>query len=118
MFGLPTTRHRYFETNFTVLTPSHPKCTGIAKTFAVAMGWEYRDMSVTGKGRRKGTADRWKKILGIPADATMTQHQLAECIPPAYAEFIGKAWIAQHHQALPLSPMAGWQRSWALGVAD
>ena len=98
MFGLPIQRHRFFEANWPVLSPPHPKCRGIAKDYAAAVGWEYRDMSVTGKGRRKGTAARWKQILGIEPEAAMTQHQLAECIPPAYAEFIGKAWIAAHQQ--------------------
>lgn len=95
MFGLPISRHRYFETSWYFSNrPAHPTCKGIAKLYAESHGWEYRDMSVTGKGRRKGTAERWKKILGIEPEAQMTQHQLAECIPPAYAEFIGKAYLA------------------------
>lgn len=44
---------------------------------------------VTGKGRHAGTADRWKEILGITAHEPMTQHQLRECIPPAYTRFLG-----------------------------
>lgn len=94
MFGLPIQRHRLFETSFPLLAPSHPKCKGVAKDFAAAMGWEYRDMSVTGKGRHAGTSTRWKQILGIEPEAQMTQHQLAESIPPAYAEFIAKAFLA------------------------
>lgn len=96
MFNLPIQRHRLFETNWPLLAPSHPNCRGIAKDYAAAMGWEYRDMSVTGKGRRKGTAHRWKMILGMDADVKMSQHQLRECIPPAYSEYIAKAFLAQH----------------------
>lgn len=89
MFGLPIARHRLFESNILLDAPRHEGCKGVAKRFAEERGWEYRDMSVTGKGRRKGTAERWKEILGLPADAQMTQHQLAESIPPAYTKHIG-----------------------------
>lgn len=95
MFGLPTPRHRLFETDWGLTVPPHPKCRGIAKAFAAERGWEYRDMSVTGKGRRAGTADRWKEILGIEPEAQLTQGQLAESIPPAYTEFIARQFIGR-----------------------
>lgn len=90
MFGLPLARHRIFESNIWIEQPEHRTCKGVAKSYAAERGWEYRDMTVTGKGRRAGTADRWKEILGLPADANLTQHQLAEAIPPAYAQYIGR----------------------------
>lgn len=93
MFGLPICRHRLFETSFAVTQPVHPKCRGVAKSYAAKRGWEYRDMSVTGKGRHAGTTARWKEIMGIDWD--MTQHQMAEAIPPAYTEYIGKAMAEQ-----------------------
>ena len=65
----------------------HPNCRGLAKRSAAEFGWDYRDMSVTGKGRRAGTSDRWAFLLGIYWP--VTQHGLAEAIPPAYSEFIG-----------------------------
>lgn len=87
MFGLPVSRHRLFETSFAVDLIQHANCKGIAKAYAAKRGWEYRDMSVTGKGRRKGTADRWREIMGI--DHQMTQSEIAESIPPAYTHWIG-----------------------------
>lgn len=99
MFGLPLARHRYFETNFPVMTAPHMVCKGIAKQFSEARGWEYRDMSVTGKGRHAGTSARWKEILGIEPDAQMSQHQLAEAIPPAYAAFIARSWVQSMRKA-------------------
>lgn len=89
MFGLPIPRHRLFESNLVIPQPEHQNCRGVAKRYAAARGWSYRDMSVTGKGRGKGTSARWKQILGIEAGVNMTQHQLAECIPPAYTRYIG-----------------------------
>lgn len=97
MFGLPIARHRLFETSFFVFQPDHGNCRGVAKSFAAARGWEYRDMTVTGKGRRKGTSERWSEIMGI--DWPMAQHELSEAIPPAYSEFIGKAAIAHINAA-------------------
>ncbi len=87
MFGLDIPRHRIFETNVLMTPPGHPDCRGIAKRASERRGWEYRDMSVTGKGRRKGTSERWSELLGITHP--MRQHDLKEAIPPAYTEWIG-----------------------------
>jgi DNA (cytosine-5)-methyltransferase 1 len=88
MFGLDIPRHRIFESNIFLLSPYHGDCRGIAKRAAERRGWDYRDMTVTGKGRRVGTGRRWAELLGI--DWYMTQHQLKEAIPPAYTEWVGK----------------------------
>ena len=85
-------RHRLFETGRWKIDPAaykwHPPCRGMAERAARRRGWEYRDMSVTGKGRRAGTADRWAELLGI--DRAMRQHDLKEAIPPAYTDYVGR----------------------------
>ena len=91
MFNLPIRRHRLFESSFNLIEPEHPKCTGVAKKFAEEKGWEYRDMSVTGKGRGAGIKDRWNEIMGITWN--MTQNEIVESIPPSYTEYIGKQII-------------------------
>jgi len=91
MFNLFIPRHRYFETSFELEQPHHPKCSGMAKRNSEILGFEYRDMSVTGKGRYKGTSERWKILMGI--DWNMSQSNLAEAIPPAYTEWIGKQFL-------------------------
>lgn len=92
MFGLDIPRHRIFESSVALTPPGHPKCRGRAKAAAERRGWEYRDMSVTGKGRHVGTTGRWSELMGI--DWPMRQHDLKEAIPPAYTEYIGKALLA------------------------
>lgn len=93
MFGLLSPRLRLFETSFLMLTPSHADgCHGMAKRNADALGWDRRDITVAGKGRHAGTSAKWSKVLGI--DWPMSQSELAEAIPPAYSEFIGRAAIA------------------------
>lgn len=87
MFGLDIPRHRLFETNLPLSWPAHPHCRGIAKRAAERLGWDYRDMTVTGKGRRAGWSDRAAELLGI--NRSMRQHDLKEAIPPAYTQWIG-----------------------------
>jgi DNA (cytosine-5)-methyltransferase 1 len=87
MFGLPITRHRLFEVNGKPFAAPPHDCRPRAKEYAQKRGWEYRDMTVTGKGRHAGTTERWAEIMGIGWH--MTQHEMAESIPPAYTEFIG-----------------------------
>ena len=89
MFGLPIPRHRLFESPVLDArdAPAHPQCIGVAARYADERGWDRRDMTVTGKGRRAGTSQRWSEIMGI--DWYMTQHQLREAIPPAYTQWIG-----------------------------
>lgn len=92
MFSRPIPRHRVFATSFYALAPEHPDCRGLALRSSEELGWEYRDMSVTGKGRRAGTSQRWSYLLGV--DWHMTQHEMAESIPPAYTEHIGRELMA------------------------
>ena len=87
----PIPRHRVFATNFGASVLEHPNCRGLAKRSSEELGWEYRDMSVTGKGRRAGTSERWSYLLGI--HWPVSQHGLAEAIPPAYSQFIGSQLI-------------------------
>lgn len=91
MFGLPIARHRLFEANFPITPPPHPKCRGMSKKYALENDIEYREMRVTGKGRTKGTSERWKSFLGV--DWYATQSELVEMIPPAYTKFIGEQFL-------------------------
>jgi hypothetical protein len=45
-------------------------------------------MTVTGKSRRKGCIDVWKKIMDMPW--AVRAWELSEAIPPCYTEYIGK----------------------------
>lgn len=97
MFGLPIARHRLFESNVPLAPPAHSRCSGVAKRYAEAHGVEYRDMSVTGKGRHAGTSERWRTFLGV--DWPTTQAELSEMIPPAYTEYLGHQLLAVLQEA-------------------
>lgn len=88
MFDLPIQRKRCFEANFNVVQPIENKKIS-AKEYARINGIDYRDMSVTGKSRRKGSIETWKRIMG-GMDWAKRGWELVEAIPPAYTEYIGK----------------------------
>ena len=88
MFGLNTYRKRHFETSFAVLTgpvgnPFGPKSRpGSVTVSGHSGGSSVRDGWTNGNG-----AD-WAAALGID---WMTNAEMAEAIPPAYAEFLARA---------------------------
>lgn len=93
--GLPISRHRLFETDWTLFAPGHVPHANQARAYADQRGWDYRDMTVTGKGRNKGTKDRWAEVMGWPTDVPVTQHGLREAIPPVYTRWIGYQLMCQ-----------------------
>lgn len=99
MFGLGAQgcrlqRHRLFESNFTIAVPL---CHHDNRPVIGVYGGHARKRSAAAGGR--GTRDAWQgghraaasEALGID---WMTLVEMSEAIPPAYAEFIGRAAIA------------------------
>lgn len=100
MFGLGAQgcrlqRHRLFEANFHIPAPA---CSHDERPVIGVYGGHARKRSALAGGR--GTRDVWEgghraaasEALGID---WMTLGEMSEAIPPAYAEFIGRAAIAQ-----------------------
>ena len=88
MFGMPIERTRYFECNFPVAKLKNITKRGYSKKYAEEKGIDYRDMSVTGKSRRKGSIDTWREIMGMYWAGR--GWELTEAIPPAYTKYIGE----------------------------
>ncbi len=99
MFGLGAQgcrlqRHRLFETNFPI---EQPPCRHDARSVIGVYGGHARRRAASAGGR--GTKDVWQgghkaaasQALGID---WMTLAEMSEAVPPAYAEYIGKAAIA------------------------
>jgi len=99
MFGLgaqgcQTQRHRLFECNFPV---AQPRCRHDSRPVIGVYGGHARRRAASAGGRR--TRDTWEgghkaaasKALGID---WMTLGEMSEAIPPAYAEYIGRAAVA------------------------
>lgn len=91
MFGLRTYRHRWFECSFSVEAPSHPEHTAPLRK----MGRPVQDgefMHVVGNF---SGVERAREAMGID---WMKRDELREAIPPAYAEYIGRAALAHIQQ--------------------
>lgn len=89
MFGLEVIRHRHFELEgWSTYRPMHKPHRGRVK------GWrhgEYFDgpyFAVYGDGGGKGTVTEWQRAMGI--DWTDVRVEIAEAIPPAYTQWLGR----------------------------
>lgn len=93
--GCRLQRHRLFEANFHV---SVPDCSHDDRPVIGVYGGHARKRSAKSGGR--GTKDVWEGGHRAAASEAlggvdwMTLSEMSECIPPAYAEHIGKAAIA------------------------
>jgi DNA (cytosine-5)-methyltransferase 1 len=91
LFGMSTYRKRHFETNFVVLAERAgaafgPKTRADAVTVAGSSGGKSnRDQW------RNGCKDAWQAAMGVD---WMLNREMAEAVPPAYSEFIGRAALA------------------------
>lgn len=91
MFGLGVFRHRLFETNWPLIAPiheAHDGRVGDGRYFTVAGhggGSSIRD------GIDLGTLDEWQTAMGID---WMGRRTIAQAIPPAFTEHIGRQLIA------------------------
>ncbi|MFR9799900.1 SAM-dependent methyltransferase [Streptomyces sp. MS06] len=89
MFGVATYRHRFFETGggFTLLQPAHP----VHRVPQAKMG---RPVPSGHYGQFVGNfsgVQAARDVLGVP---WMNRDGIRECIPPAYSEHIGRAFLA------------------------
>jgi hypothetical protein len=87
-FGLEVLRHRYFELGgWSMAKPAHHKHRGRVAGYRHGEWFTGPYFAVYGDGGGKGTVAEWQRAMGI--DWTANRKNIAEAIPPAYAEFIG-----------------------------
>lgn len=93
MFGLAVIRHRYFETPWAhaVEQLRHLKHRGRVSGMRHGEWFKGPYFAVYGDGGGKGTVAQWRTAMGI--DWTWDRKSIAEAIPPAYTEHIGKFLI-------------------------
>jgi len=87
MFGLRTYRHRLFECSFPIVAPLHPEHTAPLRK----MGRPVRDGEFIHVVGNFSGAQLARDAMGI--SNKMPRDKLREAIPPAYAEYIGRAAI-------------------------
>ena len=98
MFDLGVIRHRYFElSGFTAAQPKHRKHRGRVAGYRHGQWYEGPYVAVYGDGGGKGSVPEWQAAMGI--DWTDNRKSIAEAIPPAYTEHIGRQLIARTGRA-------------------
>lgn len=88
MFGLRTYRHRMFESHVFMLPPGHPP----HRSPVAKMGRPPRDHEFLSPVGHFSGVPLARQILELPA---ASQYELAQAIPPAYSEFIGRQILAE-----------------------
>lgn len=83
MFDLRVVRHRIFESNVPLPQPAHGTHHADYVTVAGHTGGSSKRDGAIGFG----STDDWREAMGI---GWMVGRELAEAIPPAYTEFIGR----------------------------
>jgi DNA (cytosine-5)-methyltransferase 1 len=97
MFGLKVYRHRNFEASFPLAAPPHPRHSERCARNGYLPTPERPFMSIHGGRHSNAWKERAAAELGVP---WMTDiREICEAIPPAYAEYIGRAAIAHLQQA-------------------
>jgi hypothetical protein len=93
MFGLRVLRHRYFELGgWAMLQLPHVPHRGRVGGWRHGEKFDGPYFAVYGDGGGKGSVAEWQDAMGI--DWTDDRIELAEAIPPAYTEHIGRELIA------------------------
>jgi DNA (cytosine-5)-methyltransferase 1 len=88
MFGLTTYRHRLFEhSGFSLLPPFHP-----FHRVPTSKAGHWKSGTFVSVAGHCAPIDRCRNAMGIE---WMNREELAESIPPVYAEYIGRRVIAR-----------------------
>lgn len=92
MFNLPIIRKRHFETSFFMFTqPLIPEYRKVGNELCSIWGKASQDRCSKDRFGFKTIREAWAFAMGI--DWHMTEAELAEAIPPAYTEYIGRALL-------------------------
>ncbi len=92
MFGLAVIRHRHFELGgWQAWQPEHKEHKGRVSGMRHGVWYEGPYFAVYGDGGGKGSVEQWRQAMGI--DWTWNRKSIAEAIPPAYTDYIGREFI-------------------------
>jgi len=93
MFRLAVLRHRNFELGgWTAPGPAHPRHRGRVRGWRHGRFYDGPYVAAYGNGGGKPTVAELQAALGI--DWTKVREELTEAIPPAYTQWIGRAFLA------------------------
>lgn len=91
-FGLGVIRHRHFELGgWTTLQPPHVKHRGRVRGMRHGQWFDGPYVAAYGNGGGKATVAEMQQAMGITW--TDVREELTEAIPPAYTEWLGRAYL-------------------------
>ncbi|MFD9617864.1 DNA methylase [Streptomyces virginiae] len=94
MFGLGVLRHRNFELGgWNTPQPVHKPHRGRVRGWRHGRYFDGPYVAAYGKGGGKATVSEMQEAMGI--DWTDVHEELTEAIPPAYSEWLGRAFLAR-----------------------
>lgn len=106
MFGLRVIRHRYFECSFPVATPAHQHrgslVTGEYLTVTGNLGipaWTMKEREKRGLPRHMPGEMRLETRRAAMGIDWMSTADLSQAIPPAYSEFLARAFLSRRAAA-------------------
>jgi DNA (cytosine-5)-methyltransferase 1 len=91
MFGLELYRHRLFESSVPLVTPEHPE-----HVIPASKAGHWTPGTIMSVAGHVAPIAKAREVMGI--DWT-TREELAEAIPPAYTEYVGKQLLAAVQKA-------------------
>jgi hypothetical protein len=100
MFGLGVLRHRFFECGgWTPIQIPHRPHRGRVSGCRHGEWHTGPYVAVYGEGGGKGSVAQWQQAMGI--DWTDVRREIAEAIPPAFTEHIGRQLMAHLFPSVP-----------------
>ena len=91
MFGLRTYRKRVFELSFPCLAAEPGRPFGLKSRPGSVTVTGHSGGSSGRDGWTNGTKEDWQEAMGID---WMLNREIVDAVPPAYSEFIGRAFLA------------------------
>lgn len=94
MYGLGVLRHRNFELGgWSTVQPAHPRHRGRVRGWRHGRYYDGPYVAAYGSGGGKATVTEMQTAMGITW--TDVREELTEAIPPAYTEWIGRAFLSR-----------------------
>jgi len=93
MFGADLYRHRLFESNRPLKAPQHPE-----HMIPASKAGHWKPGTIMSVAGHIAPIAHARKIMGID---WMNRAELAEAIPPAYTEYIGRQFIERYYAITP-----------------
>lgn len=99
--GLKVIRERWFECSFPVLEPCRTRPKGLLAQGFISVAGTGTQKWCVDRGYERATIGNCRRAMGID---WMSRKEISQAIPPAYSEFIARAFLAQQKEGARNNP--------------